>query len=148
MNSDPVDLLQFNEFPTTHGNSSNNSQAAQININSPVHSSSNANANSDPLQDLVNDMTKSVRFFNEQDSAQQSSKNDFNNDQNSSEKQVYSFWSIEYYQQFFNVDTLMVIDRIASSMIPKRAPPNYLKSHIGLNPDLYGPFWISITLVS
>lgn len=41
----------------------------------------------------------------------------------------------------------MVIDRIASSMIPKRAPFNYLRSHIGMNPDLYGPFWIIITLV-
>lgn len=43
---------------------------------------------------------------------------------------------------------MMVIDRIATSMIPKRAPGNYLRSHIGLNPDLYGPFWIIMTLVS
>lgn len=42
----------------------------------------------------------------------------------------------------------MVVDRIATSMIPKRAPGNYLRSHIGLNPDLYGPFWIIMTLVS
>lgn len=60
----------------------------------------------------------------------------------------FSIWSIEYYQQFFNVDTMMVVDRIATSMIPKRAPGNYLRSHIGLNPDLYGPFWIIMTLVS
>lgn len=60
----------------------------------------------------------------------------------------YSFFSIEYYQQFFNVDTTMVLDRIASSMIPKRAPVNYLKQHIGTNPDLYGPFWIVVTLVN
>jgi len=32
-------------------------------------------------------------------------------------------------------------------MIPKRAPMNYLKSVIGLNPDFYGPFWIVVTLV-
>lgn len=41
----------------------------------------------------------------------------------------------------------MVVDRIASSMIPKRAGPNYLKNHIGDAPDLYGPIWIVITLV-
>lgn len=60
---------------------------------------------------------------------------------------THSFLTIEYYQQFFNVDTAMVLDRIASSMIPKRAPVNYLKQHIGSNPDLYGPFWIVVTLV-
>lgn len=59
----------------------------------------------------------------------------------------HSLFTIEYYQRFFNVDTTMVVDRIASSMIPKRAPVNYLKQHIGTNPDLYGPFWIVVTLV-
>lgn len=58
-----------------------------------------------------------------------------------------SFLTIEYYQQFFNVDTLMVLERISNSMIPKRAPGNYLRSHISINPDLYGPFWIQVTLI-
>ena len=39
-----------------------------------------------------------------------------------------------------------VVDRIASSMIPKRAPSKYL-STLGLNPDLYGPFWTAVTLI-
>lgn len=39
-----------------------------------------------------------------------------------------------------------VVDRIATSMIPKRAPSKYL-SHLSLNPDLYGPFWIAVTLI-
>lgn len=60
---------------------------------------------------------------------------------------AHSMFTIEFYQQFFNVDTAMVLDRIASSMIPKRAPVNYLKEQIGSNPDLYGPFWIVVTLV-
>lgn len=68
-------------------------------------------------------------------------------DDSATDKQVYSFFSIEYYQQFFNVDTSMVIERIVSSIIPRKAPPSYLKQHIGLNPDLYGPFWIVVTLV-
>lgn len=58
-----------------------------------------------------------------------------------------SFLTIEYYQQFFNVDTMVVVERIVNSMIPKRAPADYLKSYIGQNPDLYGPFWITVTLV-
>lgn len=60
---------------------------------------------------------------------------------------TYSFFSIEYYQQYFNVDTTIVMERIMSSMIPRRAPSTYLKQNIGRNPDLYGPFWIVVTLV-
>lgn len=57
-----------------------------------------------------------------------------------------SFWTFEYYQQFFNVDTHEVIDRIIWSMIP-RPGSNYLQNYIKPNPDLYGPFWICVTLV-
>lgn len=60
----------------------------------------------------------------------------------------FSFFTIEYYQQFFDVDTKIVLDRIVSSMIPRRAPVTYLKQNIGRNPDLYGPVWIVITLVT
>ncbi|XP_062549543.1 protein YIPF1 [Armigeres subalbatus] len=58
-----------------------------------------------------------------------------------------SFFTFEYYQRFFDVDTMMVVDRIATSIIPKRAPTDYLKHNIGTNPDLYGPVWIVITLI-
>lgn len=58
-----------------------------------------------------------------------------------------SFFTFEYYQKFFDVDTMMVVDRIATSIIPKRAPMDYLKLNIGTNPDLYGPVWIVITLI-
>ncbi|XP_046405706.1 protein YIPF1 [Ischnura elegans] len=57
-----------------------------------------------------------------------------------------SFWTFEYYQQFFDVDTKQVIDRIMWSMIPKPGS-NYLQNYIKPNPDLYGPFWICVTLV-
>lgn len=69
-------------------------------------------------------------------------------DASDGKQSTYSFFSIEYYQQFFNVDTEMVRERIVSSIIPKRAPATYLKQNIGTNPDLYGPFWIVVTLVS
>jgi len=58
-----------------------------------------------------------------------------------------SMFQIEYYQQFFNIDTMEVVDRIAYSVIPKRASSTYLKTHLGVNPDLYGPFWITVTLI-
>ncbi|KAH3696204.1 protein YIPF1-like [Dreissena polymorpha] len=62
------------------------------------------------------------------------------------EKKSLSFWTFEYYQQFFDVETREVFHRIAGSMmpIPNR---NYLQQKIRPNPDLYGPFWICMTLV-
>lgn len=58
----------------------------------------------------------------------------------------YNFWTIEYYQKFFNVNTNDVLERLKRSMIP-HGSDNYLITHIRPNPDLYGPFWICITLV-
>lgn len=59
----------------------------------------------------------------------------------------HSIFNIEFYKQFFNVDASIVRERIVSAVIPRRAPINYLKQEIGSNPDLYGPFWIVVTLV-
>ncbi|CAH1983402.1 unnamed protein product [Acanthoscelides obtectus] len=56
-----------------------------------------------------------------------------------------SFWSIEYYQKFFDVDTKDVVERILASVTPKW--DNSLKHHLRTKPDLYGPFWISVTLI-
>ncbi|XP_067000739.2 protein YIPF1 [Anabrus simplex] len=57
-----------------------------------------------------------------------------------------SFWTFEYYQQLFDVDTDRVLDRILWSMIP-RPGVSYLQHHIKPKPDLYGPFWICTTLI-
>uniref|UniRef100_A0A8W8M1Y6 Protein YIPF n=1 Tax=Magallana gigas TaxID=29159 RepID=A0A8W8M1Y6_MAGGI len=57
-----------------------------------------------------------------------------------------SFWTFEYYQQFFDVETKQVLRRIAGSMVPSPWS-NYLQTTIRPNPDLYGPFWICTTLV-
>lgn len=56
-----------------------------------------------------------------------------------------SFWSIEYYQKFFDVDTKDVVERIVASVTPKW--DNKLKHHLRTKPDLYGPFWITVTLI-
>ncbi|KAL2101266.1 hypothetical protein ACEWY4_003027 [Coilia grayii] len=62
------------------------------------------------------------------------------------EKQTSGFWTFEYYQSFFDVDTMQVLDRIKGSMMPLPGR-NFIRHHIRNNPDLYGPFWICVTLV-
>lgn len=56
-----------------------------------------------------------------------------------------SFWTLEYYQKYFDVDTKDVAERILASVTPRW--DNSLKHHLRTKPDLYGPFWISITLI-
>ncbi|XP_075234587.1 protein YIPF1 [Lycorma delicatula] len=64
----------------------------------------------------------------------------------SDKNQYLSLLSIEYYQRLFDVNTDQVVERIIWAMIPKPGV-NYLQHHIGSKPDLYGPFWICVTLV-
>uniref|UniRef100_A0A1D1ZBA1 Protein YIP n=1 Tax=Anthurium amnicola TaxID=1678845 RepID=A0A1D1ZBA1_9ARAE len=53
-------------------------------------------------------------------------------------------FSISSYSPYFNVDTDVVMDRIISSIYPLRGD---FSGKIDANPDLYGPIWISTTLV-
>uniref|UniRef100_A0A8C4KED4 Yip1 domain family member 2 n=2 Tax=Dromaius novaehollandiae TaxID=8790 RepID=A0A8C4KED4_DRONO len=62
------------------------------------------------------------------------------------QKQPRSFWTFEYYQAFFDVDTHQVLDRIKGSVTPLPGR-NFVRHHLRNNPDLYGPFWICATLV-
>uniref|UniRef100_A0AAF5PWZ1 Protein YIPF n=1 Tax=Wuchereria bancrofti TaxID=6293 RepID=A0AAF5PWZ1_WUCBA len=57
-----------------------------------------------------------------------------------------NFFSFEFYQQYFDVDTDQVLSRILHSMLP-RFGSNFITDHIQPLPDLWGPFWISVTLV-
>ncbi|XP_060531175.1 protein YIPF1 isoform X2 [Cylas formicarius] len=59
--------------------------------------------------------------------------------------ETVSFWNMRYYQKFFDVDTSDVLERILASITPKW--DNSLKHHLRTKPDLYGPFWISVTLI-
>lgn len=68
-------------------------------------------------------------------------------DESPSSSPKLSMFQIEYYQQFFNIDTNDVVERIVNSMIPKRASSSYLKTKLEVNPDLYGPFWVTTTLI-
>jgi hypothetical protein len=58
----------------------------------------------------------------------------------------YNFWSIEFYQQFFDVDTQDVKERIVAGMVP-RPGKSFFTDVLKNNPDLWGPFWICTTLV-
>ncbi|VDK62961.1 unnamed protein product [Onchocerca ochengi] len=57
-----------------------------------------------------------------------------------------NFFSFEFYQQYFDVDTDQVLSRILYSMLP-RFTSNFITDHIHPLPDLWGPFWISVTLI-
>lgn len=52
-------------------------------------------------------------------------------------------FSLNYYSQFFDVDTASVLQRCGAAIYPRQ---NFLDVLDG-NPDLYGPFWIATTVV-
>jgi hypothetical protein len=54
------------------------------------------------------------------------------------------FVSLQYYSQFFDVDTTTVLARCRAALFPRA---NFLDLLDG-NPDLYGPFWIATTVVA
>ncbi|XP_017266358.1 protein YIPF1 [Kryptolebias marmoratus] len=62
------------------------------------------------------------------------------------QKKSAPFWTFEYYQTFFDVETHHVKERIIGSMLPWPGK-NFIQVYLRKNPDLYGPFWICTTLV-
>jgi len=60
------------------------------------------------------------------------------------EEKKYSFYQIQYYQEFFNVDSSDVAIRCARSMWPFK---NDFLDTVKHNPDFYGPFWVTTTLI-
>lgn len=58
----------------------------------------------------------------------------------------YSVWQLEYYQKYFDVDTNEVMLKVTGSLTPT-FNQNYFLNRIRPNPDLYGPFWITMSLV-
>ncbi|XP_003393944.1 protein YIPF1 isoform X1 [Bombus terrestris] len=116
-------FISFQDFPSI--NHEGNIGQAQLDVNTSSHQGFN-NLSNDPtgigiIEDLQGMPDKS-------------------------EAASHSFWTIEYYQKFFNVKTDDVVERIKRSMFP-HGSDNYLISHIRPNPDLYGPFWICVTLI-
>uniref|UniRef100_A0A3P9P5J8 Protein YIPF n=1 Tax=Poecilia reticulata TaxID=8081 RepID=A0A3P9P5J8_POERE len=64
----------------------------------------------------------------------------------SGQKKNAPFWTFEYYQKFFDIETHHVKERILGSLVPWPGK-NFIQVHLRKNPDLYGPFWICTTLV-
>jgi len=58
----------------------------------------------------------------------------------------YSMLSWGYYQRYFDVDTPQVKERLMWSFIPRPAKDT-LTNFIRPSPDLYGPFWVCVTLI-
>ncbi len=65
---------------------------------------------------------------------------------NNTKNEQLHFWQIEYYQQYFQIDTRQVLERLVGSITP-RPNKSYFNSTIRQNPDLYGPFWVCITFI-
>lgn len=56
---------------------------------------------------------------------------------------ISGFWTLEYYAHYFNVNTNDVLDRIKAIF----SPSSDFIQVVNENPDLYGPFWISTTVI-
>eukprot|EP00457_Paulinella_chromatophora_P010519 gb/GEZN01010625.1/.p1 GENE.gb/GEZN01010625.1/~~gb/GEZN01010625.1/.p1 ORF type:complete len:290 (-),score=36.01 gb/GEZN01010625.1/:334-1203(-) len=54
-----------------------------------------------------------------------------------------SFFSIDYYRQFYDVTTMLVLVRLGRGFVPNGKP--FFRE--GEKADLYGPFWICTTLI-
>ncbi|ROL49325.1 Protein YIPF1 [Anabarilius grahami] len=120
------DDLQFQEFEEAADLLSSNPGAATLSISSPSAAVSSGEVKVDLSDDEDNQQESSELL--------------------AGEKQTGGFWTFEYYQSFFNVDTVQVLDRIKGSVMPLPGR-NFVKHNIRSNPDLYGPFWICVTLV-
>lgn len=66
-------------------------------------------------------------------------------DQPTQSKGGGGFWTVEYYQQYFDVDTRTVLKRCYTTLIPTEAR-TYISTHLN-PPDMYGPFWTLTTLI-
>ncbi|KAH9853737.1 Yip1-domain-containing protein [Lenzites betulinus] len=55
------------------------------------------------------------------------------------------FWTLDYYQPYFDVDTQTVLRRCYTTLLPRS--PHYLSAHLTPSADLYGPFWTLTTLI-
>ncbi|KAL1509054.1 hypothetical protein ABEB36_003855 [Hypothenemus hampei] len=132
------DLLSFHDYPTV-----------------PVHNSTVSNSTiSVPVSDI--DVSGNIKTVPAQ--SQEQKMNSFESsssvnypdlgaggDADQETQPNKSFWTIEYYQKFFDVNTKDVLERIIASVTPKW--DNSLKHHLRTKPDLYGPFWICVTLI-
>lgn len=48
------------------------------------------------------------------------------------------FWTVDYYRQYFDVDTQTVLMRCYAAMVPTS---DFVADVCDSKPDMYGPFW-------
>ncbi|KAI8388032.1 uncharacterized protein BYT42DRAFT_602653 [Radiomyces spectabilis] len=70
--------------------------------------------------------------------------NYFDTQQQTSPRSNKPLWSLDYYAQFFDVDTTQVLERCLKSLYPVG---DFASDTLNNQPDLYGPFWIATTVV-
>lgn len=131
LDSSDYDMWNDNDISGNIGpsnvDSNDKSGAATINIGDPDIAGSGGNMHT---------------FSNFPDSAVDAD----NDETNLLPEKRHGAWSFAYYQQLFDVDTSTVTSRIKESVMP--FPGRHTDSvYIGGKPDLYGPVWISATLV-
>lgn len=57
-----------------------------------------------------------------------------------------TFFKLSFYQQYFDVEDKDILSRVLYSMVPVPGK-SFLQHHIRPKPDLYGPFWVCVTLI-
>lgn len=57
-------------------------------------------------------------------------------------QQSQAFWTLAYWQQYFNINTTDLTDRMLGTVSTKS-----FSTILNSNPDLYGPFWIPTTVI-
>ncbi|CAN9505357.1 unnamed protein product [Ophioblennius macclurei] len=124
--------LQFQEFD----------EAAELLSADPLASTQSASASGDASSRTAAPAAADVKLELSEDEEGQEESSELLGGQ----KPTGGFWTFEYYQSFFNVDTMQVLDRVKGSVMPIPGR-NFVKHHLKSNPDLYGPFWICTTLV-
>ncbi|MBN3313302.1 YIPF1 protein, partial [Atractosteus spatula] len=127
-----VDDLHFQEFDDAENLLAANRDATTISIGDPNDKPSNQrrSAGKSPRQEedlLGNEDSDKTELL-------------------AGQKKSAPFWTFEYYQTFFDVDTAQVLNRIKGCILPLPGK-NFVRLYIRNNPDLYGPFWICATLV-
>uniref|UniRef100_A0A1E1W2L8 Protein YIPF n=1 Tax=Pectinophora gossypiella TaxID=13191 RepID=A0A1E1W2L8_PECGO len=118
------ELLNFQDYSPEHNDRSARIDVEAVHTNQYTNSMSNPNYSYEPYDE--------PKVTEELEAPPQSNHN---------------FWTIEYYQKYFDVHTEEVVERIISSVLPQRVSRNYFDERIKGKPDLYGPIWISVTLI-
>ncbi|XP_053248364.1 protein YIPF1 [Podarcis raffonei] len=128
-----VDDLKFHEFDDAANLLAANPDAVTISIDEPAEKPKTKHGH---LQDSGREEDDELLGTDDSDKTELLA----------GQKKSAPFWTFEYYQTFFDVDTYQVLDRIKGSVFPVPGK-NFVRLYIRSNPDLYGPFWICATLV-